>query len=124
MLGRATVRRLVLLCLCAVALGHGFAGAATHVAHHPPLSPVPAAGAPSAWTEDATQPHGQAHGDGHVGPACDIVTGSAPGSSGPAAGLPVCPRGTEPPVLLPLGGAAPSRSPPEPSLIVLSVLRI
>lgn len=119
MFGRVLVYRLALLCLCAVALGHGFAGAATHVPHHP--VPVAMAEAFSAPAGDG----GESHDDGHTGASCEIVTGAGPGSFHPAAGVPVCPLRTEPFVSsLPSGESTPSRSPPEPSPVVLSVLRI
>ncbi|MDH2390883.1 hypothetical protein QCN29_19225 [Streptomyces sp. HNM0663] len=120
MLGRAVVRRLALLSLCVVALGHGFAGAVTHLPHHPAHVPVTTAGAYSAPEAGGEEDR---H-DGHAGPACEIVTGSAPGSCHPAAGVPVSPLDMELSAVLSPGGFVPSRSPPKPSPVVLSVLRI
>lgn len=117
MLERGKLRWLVPLAALAFALAHGFAGAATHLPHHPDHALTgEAAPAPQA---DGTQPHQ----DGHGGTACEMLTGSGPPPLHPAAESPATST-EDAPVALSCGTATQARSPPKPSLAVLSVLRV
>lgn len=112
------VRSVVLLAVFALALSHGFAGAATHLPHHPGSALM--AGTGSTPQADGTEEH---H-DGHGGSGCEMVTGSGgpqlhPGADGPATSCTTTLR-----AVLSSGAALRARAPPKPSLAALSVLRI
>ncbi|MFH0243932.1 hypothetical protein ACGRHY_16235 [Streptomyces sp. HK10] len=110
------VRWLVLTAVPVFALAHGFAGAATHLPHHPDRALAAVAGPLS---DSGPDEHG-----GHGGASCDVVAGGGSHQQPPAVGgcvvAPASPRGGT----APHGGAASSRSPPGPSPVALSVLRI
>ncbi|WP_207957705.1 DUF6153 family protein [Streptomyces sp. YIM 98790] len=130
MCGRTVTRWLVLLAGAVLALGHGFAGAATHLPGHPghTLWDVPMPRSAPAHHDDGTPPgrHGTAGGHGsHDEDSCEVLgnggTGPHPPSAtaGPSApGLAVRASAAPP------AGGAPCRSPPRSRLAVLSVLRI
>ncbi|MCF6522842.1 hypothetical protein [Streptomyces sp. JJ36] len=124
-------RLLTFLVVALFGLGHGFAGAATHLPHHPDHGLLTVA---AHETHEAHPGHGTprqprasrpapAPGDQHDDTSCETITGE-----GPAHALPVL---TEVPgTMLPPRHAehrtsgAQARSPPGPRLSVLSVLRL
>ncbi|MEU4686423.1 DUF6153 family protein [Streptomyces xinghaiensis] len=118
MSGRVVTRRLILLAVLALAVGHGFAGAATHLPHHPDHALVThAVSAPQAGDTD---PH---HG-GHDGTSCEIVSGSGAPQPHPAAPASAAWPHARPLTALTCSVAVQARAPPPPSPAALSVLRI
>ncbi|WP_415952356.1 DUF6153 family protein [Streptomyces sp. KLOTTS4A1] len=125
MAGRVVTRWRALLAVCAVAavtLGHGFAGAATHLPHHPDHALVT-----HAVSAAGSAPHAggaEPHHDGHDGTACDILPGGgAPHLHLVASGL-AASWADERLAALSCATAVQARAPPKPSLDALSVLRI
>jgi hypothetical protein len=122
MAGRRALYWLALVVLPALALGHGFAGAATHLPHHPAGALVAtAAGSPESYSVESHR-HGVS---GEDDTSCQVGAGGGPGSRDLAeSGCTVGPLGDGCPPDGPRGCAVGARSPPAPSLTVLSVWRI
>ncbi|MBO8186483.1 DUF6153 family protein [Streptomyces spirodelae] len=118
--GRVRLHWLVLFATCVLAVGHGFAGAATHLPYYPDHALVThAASEPQAVGTEPPKGH-----DGHGDTSCEIITGGFPHLQPDAEGSPAVAPGEVPLAVLPRGVAAASRAPPKPSLTALSVLRI
>lgn len=111
---------LLLVVLPALAVGHGFAGAATHLPHHPDAALLTVAG-----SFEPPPAFGAGHqDDGHGGASCEIVTVHRKPLPAPVE----CGFGRSDPardaVRPPVGHGTPARPPPRPCLSMLSVLRI
>ncbi|WP_101258755.1 hypothetical protein [Streptomyces barkulensis] len=116
MRARTVVRWLVMAAVPVFALAHGFAGAATHLPDHPDHALAAVAGS---FSGSGTDEHG-----GHDGASCEVVTGGGSHQPPLIAGGRVVAQAPPGDGTGPCGGAVSSRSPPGPSPVALSVLRI
>ncbi|UGY94418.1 hypothetical protein [Streptomyces gobiensis] len=115
------MRWLALVAIPVLAVGHGFAGPATHLPGHPDDALAVVAASFSTPQACGVESHDDS---GHDETACEIVTSGGPHPWILAAGRSTTLLDDLHPALLWRGATVPSRSPPKPSLAALSVLRI